>query len=306
MSKQTILLYGRTNAGKTALIGEYAEHVFLTTGKRTRLYNIDRGGPDTIQPYIDLGIIEFIDRGDDNPFLFLERATKGYVREAGKWVKHTPDDIGMYAFESIRSFAEELKKDMELQVRSGKSIGGGSNINFTVGTGTDAIKVTGGNMTMYGVAQDRVVENMWDSHKLPADTIIWTSTVSKDDDVVAGKVVGPDVIGKALAGEVPRWFNYTFRVDVQPAQMGQDEKHILYLGTHTDIGAGGASAQGNIRRPLDAAKLETTVIEPASLVKALQIVKEGSYSTAIEKIKKRLGNKLEALKNANKNQLEKR
>ena len=56
--KRTILGYGRTNSGKTANLGKLAEHVMTTTGKRTRLYTGDLGGTATIQPHIDLGIVD--------------------------------------------------------------------------------------------------------------------------------------------------------------------------------------------------------------------------------------------------------
>jgi len=45
---------------------------------------------------------------------------------------------------------------------------------------------------------------------------------------------------------------------------------------------------GNTRTPLDAAPLPAS-IEPASIVKALQLI-EGGHAQALEKIKQRLGN----------------
>lgn len=288
--KRTILLYGRTRAGKSTQIGQLAEFVKKTLGKRTRLYTGDRGGVGPIQPYIDLGIIEVVSKGDTDPWIFWNKAVRGYVRDAaGKWIPGLKDDIGLYAFESMTSFADDLMLDMAKKAAAGVSIGGGANVAFPVSGDGETLKVSGANMAMYGVAQNRVTEEVWESQKLPADYILWTASASKDDDPSAsGKVLGPAVVGKALTTEVPRWFHLTFRIDALPAQGGQMEKHVLYLGNHVDIGAGNAVGLGNTRTPLDAPAMTVNKIEPASIVKALEML-DGGYDVALEAIKKRLG-----------------
>lgn len=297
MNKRTILLYGRTNSGKTAQIGVLAEHIFKTTGKRTRLFTADRGGTDTIRPYIDLGIIEAIEMKDTDPWIFLNKAATNQVKDSqGKWVKGSTDDIGMLAYESMRAFAESLMGSMAKKAGDGVNIGGGSNIAFQINSEGESLKVSGSNMAHFGVAQGRVTEEIWTSHRNDVPVILWTSSVSKDDDLTAaGKVLGPDVIGKALTTEVPRWFNLTFRIDVLPAQGGKPERHILYLGNHVDVGAGNAAGLGNTRMPLDAPTSTSITIEPADIVKALAQI-DGGTAQATEVIKKRLGNALMALK----------
>ena len=174
----------------------------------------------------------------------------------------------------------------------GVNIGGGSNINFAVQGDGETLKVSGSNMAHYGVAQDRMTAEIWRSHKLPGDYVIWTSSVSKDEDInAAGKIIGPDVIGKALTTETPRWHDLTYRIDVLPASGSTPERHILFLGNHVDMGAGGAAGLGNIRLPLDADPIKQTIIEPASIKKALEIV-EASRLTALAKLKAKLGGKL--------------
>lgn len=289
MVKQTILLYGRSNAGKTAQVGKLAEHVYKKSKKFTRLATSDRGGLDTIRPYVDLGIIQPIELGDSDPWIWLNKVARGYVKENGKWVLGKNDNIGLFAFESLRSIAEAMMSAMAKKAGEGISIGGGSNISFAVQGDGEQLKIAGGNMAHFGVAQQRVTDEVWESQKLNADYILWTSSVSKDEDTTAaGKVLGPDVIGKALTAEVPRWFNRTFRIDVLPAQQGKSERHILYLGSHIDVGAGNAAGLGNIRLPLDAAPLTQTTIEPADLVKALDLLEAGKGQAA-DAIKKRLG-----------------
>ena len=289
-NKRTILLYGRTRAGKSTLIGELAEHVKKTEGKNTRLYTADRGGIGPIRPYVDLGIIEVVAQGETDPWIFLNRAVKGYVRDpAGKWIPGKNDNVGMFAFESMTAFADALMASMAKKAGENVNIGGGANVSFAVSGDGENLKISGSNITHYGVAQSRITEEVWESQKLNASYILWTASVSKDEDQAAsGKVLGPAVAGKALTAEVPRWFELTFRVDALPAQQGKPERHLLYLGNHMDAGAGNAVGLGNTRTPLDAPPMKETIIEPASLVKALALI-DGGYDVAVEAIKKRLG-----------------
>jgi hypothetical protein len=290
--KCTILLYGRTNSGKTAQAGVLAEYVKKTTGKNTRLYTADKGGTRTVTPYIKMGIIEPVEIGATDPWIFLNQAAKGNVRDAnGKWVKGDLSNIGLIVFESFRSFAEELLMWEAGKAADGVNIGGGVNISFTVQGDGETLKVGGSNQSHYKVVQDRMTTEIWASQRLNVPYIMWTSSVSKDEGIISsGKILGPDVIGKALTEEVPRWFSYTYRIDVLPAAAGKPERHLLYLGTHQDVNAGNAAALGNLRMPLDAPKLVQLIIEPADIVKAIEL-SEGGCDPAVEAIKKRLAMK---------------
>ena len=294
-NKKTILLYGRSGSGKTTLIGELAEHVMSTLGLKTRLYTADRGGVDAIQPYIDLGIIQVERLGTSDPWIFIDQASKGAQRDKdGKWTAGDNAKIGCFAFESMKSCADSIMEWMKTKSAAGVNIGGGSNIAFSTSGDGQTLKIGGANQSHYGVAQGFMTEKIWASQNLNAPYIIWTSAVSKDDDGNAGgKILGPDVIGNKLTPVTPGWFDLTFRTDVTPASMGAKEKHLLYIGIHADMAAGGAAALGNVRLPLDAKPLEKTIIEPASLVGALKLL-EGGAEGAKEVIRKRLGDKLRA------------
>ena len=285
--KRTILLFGRSGSGKSTQIGVMAEWVYNKTGLPTRLYTADRGGLDPMMPHIEAGIIEVVEMGNTDPFIFLNKACKGEVRDAtGKWIQSTTP-IGMYAFESMRSFAEALMAVMTSKVAAGQNIGGSANINFAVSDGVENLKISGSNMAMFGVTQARITEEVWASQRLDAPYILWTSSISKDDDQVsAGKILGPEVIGKALTGEVPRWFQLSFRIDQRPAQAGQPEKHILFLGSSVDALAGNATVLGNLRLPIDAPPIPAT-LEPASLPKAIELI-DDAFSKSADKLKLRM------------------
>jgi hypothetical protein len=292
LKKRTILLYGRTRSGKSTQIGQLAEDVYRKEGKITRLYTADRGGYDPIRPYVDLGIIEVIEMGDTPAWVFLDQAVRGNLRDdKGKWIPGKNDNVGIFAFESMTAFGDELMADMAKKAGEGVNIGGGANASFNVAGDGVSLKISGNNMAHYGVAQSHITQKVWQSQKLNASYIIWTASVSKDDDQAAsGKVLGPSVCGKALTAEIPRWFNLTFRMDCVPAQNGKGEEHLLYLGNNIDLGAGNAIGLGNTRTCLDAPEIKDTVIKPASLVKALELI-DGGYSVALETIKKRLANR---------------
>ena len=297
MAATTILLYARTGAGKTTQIGTLAEDVFARTGKKTRLYTTDRGGMDTIRPYIDLGIIEPVELGKSDIWIFINKAARGHVRDkAGKWVidPTVNAQIGMYAFESAHSMAKLIQHDMEAKAGRGVVLGGDTNTSFDVEGDGEKVRIgsTKG-YQKFAIPQATIYREILESQRLAAEYVLWTAGVSKDeDDVLSSKIIGPDVIGKALTGSLPMDFNYTFRMDVISAQGGKPERHLLYLGNNADINAGNANALGNIRRPLDAPALATTVIEPANIVIALKQVREDAAKAATETIRRRLGNKL--------------
>lgn len=289
----TILLYGRTNSGKSSQIGVLAEDVYKRTGKLTRIYTADRGGIDPIRPYVTLGIIQPEEIGDSDPWIWINRAAKGYIKTGGKWTldRAANSKIGLFAFESAHSITKLMKLDMERKAALGINIGGDTNTTFEVSGDGEKLKIgTTKGYQKFSIPQSRIAEEMMESQRLQAEYILWTAGASKDDDEVSTtRVVGPDVIGKAMTGTLPMDFNYTFRLDVLPAQGGKGERHILYLGNHLDINAGNASALGNIRRPLDAPPLKELVVEPANIVTALKLVRDEAQKAAVEVIQKRLG-----------------
>ena len=287
--QRTVLLYGESGDGKTAQVGEMAEWIYRPERKRTRLALSDRGGLETIRPYIDLGIVEVVELADNDPWVWLNKVVRGYTKISGKWVLDAKANanIGLWAFEGLTSIADALMQNLAKQAADGKNIGGGGNINFSITADGETVKVGGNNQAHYGVVQTRIVEEMWQSQKLDG-WVMWTAALKRDDDQnSSGRVLGPSVCGKALTGELPRFCVYTFRIAATPGALGQPTKHVLHLGDHLDMNAGNAKGLGNSRIPLDAPRIPTQ-IEPASIVKAIQMI-QAAGPQATEIIKKRMG-----------------
>jgi hypothetical protein len=298
----TILLFGPTGSGKTAQIGELAEYLYATKKLRTRLYTADRGGWDTIKPYTTIEVakgktlIEPIPMFD-NPFIWIDHAVKGdkWITSAdgklGKWVPGVDPDIGMYAYEGMTSMADTEMTWMADAGAEGVNIGGGGAFNFKVQNAakTEQMKIGSNNMAHYGVAQQQVYDKSTQSMYLPG-IVLWTAGDRRGEDDANGGVVGPQVAGKALTGEVPRWFKYTFRIGVE-VMPGAPAKHILYTDRHVETQSKGL-AQGisNSRVPLSGGTKVAipSRIEPASLVQVMKLLEQRQLAAADE-IKLRLG-----------------
>lgn len=284
----TILLFGPTGSGKTAQIGELAEQLFKTRKLRTRLYSADRGGWETIKAHVELGIIDAIPMFGE-VWAWIDHAVKGDKFVNGAWVPGTDSDIGLYAFEGMTSFADAAMSWMSEASGRGVNIGGGGSFSFQVGQGTkDQKKIGSNNMAHYSVAQQQVFDKSTQSQYLPG-MVLWTAGDKRGEDDTVGGVIGVQIAGKAMAGEAPRWFKYTFRLahEVQP---GMPIKHILYTDRHSETqGKGMAQGIANARVPLSGAEVDIPAqIEPASLVKVMDLI-EARQAAAKDAIRKRLG-----------------
>lgn len=286
-SSKTILLYGVTGSGKTALIGEMAEWLYKTKKLKTRLYTADLGGTETIRPHIELGLIDVQFMFGDNPWFWIDNAVKGRKWDGTKWIEGIDPQIGMYAYEGLTAFSDSVMSWMRAAATRNVNIGGGGSISFTAGAGADAIKIGSNNMSHYMVAQGQVYEKSTLSQHLPG-IVLWTAGDSRNEDEANGATVGPQTAGKAQTSEVPRWFKYTFRV-TQEVTLGQLTKHVLYTDAHIEMAAKGAKAIANARIPLAGQGIDIPArIEPASLVRVLELLEERQTS-AKDDLRKRLG-----------------
>jgi hypothetical protein len=292
-----ILLIGLTGTGKTTLIGELAKHIYLTKGKRTVLNVIDRGTPESIQHLIDAGIIITNYLGTRDPFIWLDRATRGQIvdKTSGKWIA-APDDVELYAFDSASGAGEEQLKAMRDSQKTDSPIGPKA-YTFSIREGDQTMTVGTSDKSHYGITQGRIVDAMWESDNNIKKHIIWTAglrRVDQDDDTKL-PLLGPDLAGKALVGTAPRWFKYTWCLTATSSS-GHPNRHVLHLASYQDMQMAGSQVVGNARVPQDGKDFKIPAeIEPASLVKALgylagrKLAAKAEIMTLMAEAKLRLG-----------------
>lgn len=280
---ETLLLIGDTGDGKTALVGELAERLFVDTGLPSRIYTADSGRAwATVKPYVKLGIIEVVELlPDDDPHTFLNEAVQGKVREGAKWAAGKP--VACNSFEGFTSFGFQMLLDVQKKAASGAKLSGEDRFTLQTGAG----KIASNNRTDYNLIQGRLRDFAQRSMLLQS-AIIWTAALNRGQDEERSTVLGAQLVGNAMTAYVPMWFQYTFRV-AAIAQPGQSPRHVLYLEDHIDSSAGMAKGLGNARTPLRGGDVKVPFsIEPASLVEALEKLK-GREQAAEAEIAKRVG-----------------
>lgn len=274
--------------GKTANIAVLAERVYAQTGRMTRVYVGDGGGWHVIAPHVSAGLIEIVDLTDQpRPWEWFDKIVKGKVPEGTGWSKEPRlDNIGVVVYEGITGFGDILMQDLAEQTADGTiNVGGGANVSFKQGD----VKVGGNNVAHYGVVQNRLASGVSQSQRLPVDFVVWTALAKRGQDQdTLGTILGPQAVGKSLTSDLPRWFNYTFRLMAVPGNpvLKTQTEYRLYLRAHVDATAQNAKGVGNIRTPLDAAPLPE-FIKPANISVALDLI-EKAQQEATAKVQARV------------------
>jgi hypothetical protein len=301
-AERTLCVYGPSQSGKTTQLGVLAERIFRQTQKKSRLYMMDPGGYGSILPYVKVGILEVVDLvGRPRPWEWMDQITKGGlpVVTNGKesWQVRDPkdDSIAGWFFDSMTGGGDVLMSEAAKAAATGRNIGG-QPPNFKLTEGT--VTVAGNSPSHYGSVQGVMAQNIKQSFLLPG-TVVWTATsrsAQDEDGQGVPTMIGPQLVGKALTAEIPRWFNYTFRLVTIPGSpaLNKKEEHRLYLRPLQDATTGAAGAiLTNNRAPLDSANDIPEFISPASIDKALDLL-ENAGDAAEAAIRARLAGILPA------------
>ncbi len=275
-----ISLYSDTGVGKTTQIGEYAKWKRRNEGLNTLLNTADRGGYESINPLVRLGVVRVNEMSqDDNPWSWADSVASG---------EGITDDIGVVAFDSGSSISEQLLSAAAKQAAGGENLGGRPAPKFRVkGQGKDL--TVGSNVdTHFFIVQQYMLDVIWKSSWLinKGLDVIWTFSTHRGEGADSEPIIGPKLAGKALTAAIPKWFRYTFRMVVVPDPSGEAPKHVMYL-QHTP-GTGVAVSLSNARYPLDAEDPLPVSIEPASLPTAIELIERGQEQ-AERKLKEELG-----------------
>jgi energy-coupling factor transporter ATP-binding protein EcfA2 len=264
---KTIALYGDSGSGKTTQAGEYAKYVRRTRGRNSVLFSSDMGGFDSVNPLVRAGVVTPIQLGpDDDPWMWINDAATG---------RGLPNDIGLAIFDGGTSQSEAL---LSACAHSEWQIGQRPNQKFTVSKGTGSDKrnlvVPSNTDAHYGIVQSFMLDAIWKSTFLTRKGIdvLWTFAVHRGEEQDRTPILGPKLAGKALTAAVPKWFAYTFMLSSLPVE-GEAPRHVLYTTEHSELSGMGHSF-GNARYPLGVTPLPA-VIEPASLVQAMELIEKG-------------------------------
>jgi len=269
---RTVALFSDTGLGKTTQAGELAKDKFKSERKRTLYHGADYGGHESIQPLIDIGVIDADDIGQtDDPWIWLNDAAKGKGL--------SPEQHGLVVFDSGTSIGEAILNKI---TKSSEQVGQQKTQRFKVASGDTQLQIGINNEAHYGLVQTFMLDKIWESTwltRLGVD-VLWTFGIHRGESVEAEPIIGPKLVGKALTPQIPKWFNYTFRLDMVPPAPGSgaDPEHILIL--KPQVGVSGALSFGNARYPLAASDSLPAVIKPASIVEAFNLIEKGRQSAA--------------------------
>lgn len=284
----TGLLTGATGSGKSSQLALLAQSLYQKTGLPLRIYHGDPGGYESLRPFITKGVIDLIDLFTVSPWKPYEQAVKGLVwdPDTNGWGEGSA--VSGWAFEGLSSWCSLMAIDIHNQAASGKNIGGSASLNVKMADGAILTQLSQAN---FGQIQSRIKKLCWESLNLQrgageGKVVIWTALDAEGEDEAGGqRVLGSKLIGKALTNEVAQWFNYTFHLERLP-QAGK-EVHRLYTKLATAETNMSVWATANERMPiwLDANGEVCSIttpdyIEPANIVKALQMVEDAHLAAA--------------------------
>lgn len=239
------------------------------------MHTADAGGYGSINHLIKLGIVEIDELGqNDNPWEWINKAASSSSKE-----------FGLEGFDSGTSIGEQL---LLAAAKSPEQIGQQRTQTFRVTPSkSDSLKVNLNNEAHYGLVQSFMLDTIWTSTWLTrkgAD-IVWTFAVHRGEEQDRTPILGPKLVGKALTAAIPKWFKYTFRIASIPVE-GTEPTHRLYLQEYPEL-SGLGHGFGNSRFAMGGGELPP-FIEPASIVKALEMIEEGEQR-ALEAAKTELG-----------------
>ena len=274
----SLLLYGDTGHGKSTLIAQLAVHL-AQQGKRTAIFLADKGSHKPFKLLVKQGVVDlYHPRG--NAWVWVHHALRGEVKdEKGTYHSVVKDDIGLVVHEGLTAYAELLMSSLASMSANGTNVGGEGAWNVTIREDKDSLKLGTSNRAHYGMVQLQIREGI--HAEKPPVPHIFTAGVRRGESGQNTPVLGPLVVGEALTSQLPRWMDYTFRC----AMTGG--KYHLHLSPHADPQLGPRTVVlSNSRLPLQGGSVAVPAsVEPASLVKALQILQRREEAAEIELIK---------------------
>jgi hypothetical protein len=187
-------------------------------------------------------------------------------------------EFALYGIEGLTSFGDTI-----LEHLMGKRASLSQDPSFTWVDGDTGY--SGGNMTYYGFAQNRLYEWVMKSHMIPfIEKVIWTALEGKgEEEGTKIPIFGPSIAGKKATGKASQWFGNTLHLEsVQETGAADDNKQlkitnkiIMYVRNHAD-GLTRIPFQAKVRAPFQLAHELPDFVDPdiAKLYDKLEEMKQ--------------------------------
>ena len=249
--KESICIYGISGSGKTVKVAEFAEVVKAALGrdKIVRLASVSGGGWKSIQADIDEGLIRpcWL-RSRDYATYTIDKITKGWwpVDPEDPASPLVPPDkqpdwpqVGGIAYETGTEMCNWMMEDgLEREAETGGAFHIGSEKASHVykdGPTNDQEAYASAAKAHFGAVQNRIAQFINQSKDIEDRFILWNFLEGKGKDPVFKQACyGPDVIGTALTGDVPSWFDRTLRITV--TMQGTVVTRSLMTNVHFEAG----------------------------------------------------------------------
>jgi len=219
-----------------------AEHVYNTTGKKTRLIALDRGSLwSPCADLVDKGIViplEFPTSYEFNPMAIMRKLRRGEWPEGGvikaptasqvkrpnsqemetryqtntkwlPWTEETTKEIGAIGLDSLTTFATAYMSDTKQKnIRAGSDASSAPRTEEGEQMGTNT-------MSHYGDAHTEILDALQAFQALPVAITAFTALegLGADDDTgIKRPALGPETVGKAINGKLPSRVNHCFHL----------------------------------------------------------------------------------------------
>lgn len=238
----TILLYGETDTGKTASLGEAAEWVWDTFNEMTLLVSADSGWKSIPSKLLKGGVVEpWNVSGLPDPWGVMADLMEGFwpkvvegkggpklrmvplQRKDGRLLFGPPGEervVGLMAFEGISTIGNTGLQD---HIRTGRQVGEKPVGVFTSKVEEESssglvtekeVKLAKAAPSHFGQVQDWILLNLVPkSSNLPVRYVVWTGHETKGEDEINSRpVLGPATVGKATADRTVQKFGFAFHL----------------------------------------------------------------------------------------------
>lgn len=236
-------IYGQTKTGKTHQLALAAKRMWDRFHLKTRYVSGDPGGFDTIGDLVDDGVVDpFIIVNNPFPLETLAKLCQGYwPDDKGVLVRTIPTDIGLYEFEGLTSFGDQMIEHL-----SKNKVRLSQDPSYTFIDGKT--EFSGANMSYYGEVQKQLHARVTDSAVLPTiipsiQRVIWTALEGRgEEEGTKAPTYGPSIVGKKSTGKAGQWFGnllhlemlVTERLDQTTKQLNLEQRRVMYLQPHAD------------------------------------------------------------------------